>query len=407
MLIPSIDLMGGRAVQLRRGRDPVLTDLRDPVALAAEFNRYGEVAVIDLDAALGTGDNLDLIRRICRVAEVRAGGGIRDYARADELLRAGATKLIIGTAAEAELLKRLPAEAVIVALDQVDGGVVDQGWRRATGESVLVRAQRLAPWCGGFLCTFVAGEGGLGGMDPEAVTTLRESLPRPLTVAGGIRDDADAIRILRLGVDVQIGMALYTDRLDPAAVVTGTAAFDRAPLLPTIVQDEAGQVLMLAWSSPESLRRALGEGKGIYYSRSRREIWEKGATSGNRQLLLSCRADCDGDAMLFRVRQTGGACHSGSYSCFGRQGFSLTRLHGILEQRREELPPGSYAARLFTEPGLLHAKILEEAAEVVSAGDRRNLVWELADLTFFLVAEAARAGIGWQEVIDELKGRHR
>lgn len=407
MLIPSIDLMGGRAVQLRRGREQVLTDLRDPVALATEFNRYGEVAVIDLDAALGTGDNLELIRRICRVAEARVGGGIRSPERADALLRAGAHRLIIGTAAEPGLFNRLPADRVLVALDQVDQTVVDQGWRRSTGESVFDRAERLAPWCSGFLCTFVSGEGSMGGMDAEAVTALRDRLSRPLTVAGGVRDGAEAVNILRLGVDLQVGMALYTGRLDPAAVVVGAATFDHQALVPTVVQDEAGQVLMLAYSSPESLHKALTKGAGIYHSRSRNCMWEKGATSGNRQELLSCRADCDGDALLFRVRQKGPACHTGRYSCFGDQGFSLARLHAILERRQEELPEGRYSTRLFTEPGLLHRKIIEEAAEVVSARDRGNLVWELADLTFFITAEAVRAGIGWSEIISELKGRHR
>ena len=213
MIIPSIDLRGGRAVQLRRGRDHVLTADRDPIELAAEFNRYGEVAVVDLDAALGQGDNLPLIRRLCQVADVRVGGGIRDMDRARSLLRAGARRLIIGTAAEPELLARLPKDRVMVALDHLPGGeVVDRGWTHKTGEDLAQRAWRLAPYCSGFLCTFVEHEGGMGGMPIEEARHLHETLPHPVTVAGGVAGTDDAVALCRLGLDVQVGMALYTDR---------------------------------------------------------------------------------------------------------------------------------------------------------------------------------------------------
>src|SRR5271163_4652441 len=105
MLVPSIDLQNGKAVQLRQGKEFVLQSDRDPVELAREFNRYGEVAVIDLDAAMGTGSNLSLVEKICRVADVRAGGGIRDIDTGRKLLKAGAKQIIIGTKATEDFLK--------------------------------------------------------------------------------------------------------------------------------------------------------------------------------------------------------------------------------------------------------------------------------------------------------------
>ncbi|MCU0723997.1 MAG: HisA/HisF-related TIM barrel protein, partial [Planctomycetes bacterium] len=378
MIVPSIDLMGGKAVQLRQGRERVLTSDRDPVELAAEFNRYGEVAVIDLDAALGRGDNLELVRRICRVADVRAGGGIRDGKRGDELLRAGARRLIVGTAAAPDFLRQFPADRVMVAIDHRRGEVVDEGWTRSTGESWEDRAKRLAPFCFGFLCTFVEVEGGLGGLDLEAVREVQEKAGRPVTVAGGVAGTEDALAAARLGVDVQVGMALYTGRLDLAECVAGLVDFGKSPLVPTVVRDEAGQVLMVAFSSPDSLRRALREGKGIYFSRSRNEIWEKGLTSGHVQALVSCRLDCDRDALLFTVRQTGPACHTGSYSCFGDREFGLPELFETLRQRKRDLPEGSYSAKLFRDREKLKRKIMEEAFETATAKDRRNAVWEIA-----------------------------
>ena len=411
MLICSIDLIDGKAVQLRQGKEHVLTSETDPVELARRFNRYGEVAVIDLDAALGKGDNLELVRRICQVADVRVGGGIRDLKRAQELLRAGARQLIIGTAATPELLSQLPASRVMVALDQIDGKVVDHGWTQTTGEGVLERANRLAPYCGSFLCTFVEDEGGMGGFDLERVKRLADALPHPVTVAGGAANGDEIAAISRLGHDVQVGMALYTGAIEPASVVVDSLDFAKLELIPTIVQDRSGQVLMLAYSSPESLRMALSEGRGIYYSRSRQEIWEKGKTSGHQQQLLSCRTDCDRDSLLFVVAQQGGACHRDSYSCFGgplaAPQFSVDRLYEILRDRKAHSPEGSYTAKLFADRKLLRRKIMEEAFEVATFADRRELVWEVADALFFMSALAVDEGIAWSEIEAELGGRHK
>ncbi len=408
MIIPSIDLMGGLAVQLRQGREHVLTSPRDPLELAAEFNRYGEVAVIDLDAAMGRGDNLGLVREMCRVADVRAGGGVRDEKRGRELLAAGAASIIIGTAAEPDLLSAFPRDRVVVALDHRGGRVVDRGWTRDTGEDFRARAERLAPHCGGFLVTFVDREGGLGGMDMEEVRSLAGSLGRPVTVAGGVAGTAEAAEISKLGADVQVGMALYTGRLDLAEAVVRSLDFGKAGgLMPTVVQDGSGQVLMLAYSSPESLARALREGKGVYWSRSRNEIWEKGAVSGSVQSLVSCRADCDRDALLFTVSQTGPACHAGTYSCFGRRRFGLGTLFGILGKRKAAMPDGSYTATLFKDRTKLLRKIMEEAFEVAIAKGRRETAWEISDLVYFLGALAVDEGLGLRDIEAELSSRHR
>lgn len=407
MIIPSIDLMGGRAVQLRSGKRPILSSIKDPVGLAKEFNRYGEVAVIDLDAALGTGDNLDLIRDMCRVADVRTGGGIRDFKRADDLLRAGAKKLIIGTSATPEFLKKLPADKIQVALDHKDGVVVDKGWTRSTGKDVLDRAEEVAPYCSAFLCTFVVDEGGMKGMNLDSIQELKKALPHPMTAAGGVKDTSEAISILKTEVDLQVGMALYTGSLDLTEVVINILDFDKYPLMPTVVQDENGQVLMLAYNTPESLRVALKNGSGTYFSRSRNEIWTKGLTSGNTQELISCRADCDSDTILFKVKQKGPACHTGAYSCFGQQQFTLEDLFNVLKERKANLPDSSYSARLFTDQKLLKEKILEEVNEVLNASDRRNLIWELADLTYFISVLAVREGIDFRDILAELGGRRR
>ncbi|MGE0199764.1 MAG: phosphoribosyl-ATP diphosphatase [Candidatus Melainabacteria bacterium] len=411
MIIPSIDLMDGKAVQLRQGKDRVLTSDRDPIALAQEFNRYGEIAVIDLDAAMGRGDNLSLIKDICRVADVRAGGGIRDKERGRALLRAGAQRIIIGTAATPEFLAQFPAERVMVAIDHRNGEVVDHGWTQGTGENVTDRATRLAPYCGGYLCTNVADEGMMSGMDVAVLTDLQKKLPHPVTVAGGAKDTDDVIAVSRAGLDIQVGMALYTGKIDPVQAVIGSLDFEKCPQMPTIVQDDAGQVLMLAYSTPESLEIAMREGTGTYFSRSRQGLWEKGKTSGHTQTLLSVRPDCDRDTLLFRVKQAGPACHTNAYSCFGynhkaRQ-FSLPALFDTLRERKATLPEGSFSAKLFSNREFLFRKVMEEAFEVTQAKNREEYTWEISDALFFLSTVAVDEGLNWADIEAELGGRSR
>jgi phosphoribosylformimino-5-aminoimidazole carboxamide ribotide isomerase len=405
MIVPSIDLMDGRAVQLRRGADPVLTVPQPPAELLRRFAFYGEVAVIDLDAALGRGSNRDLVRTLCRLGPCRVGGGVREEQDVVDLIQAGAARVIVGTAASPEFLGRFPPDWVMAALDARHGRTVDQGWRHDTGETPVDRAHRLAPHCSGFLFTQVEVEGTLQGVPLQAVRELRAATDRPLTVAGGVRDLADVRALEDLECDVQVGMAIYTGAIDLDAAIASRPRFDRGPL-PTIAQDADGRVLMLAWSTPESLRAALAERRGIYWSRSRQALWRKGDTSGHVQALQRVRYDCDADALLFTVRQEGPACHSGRPACFGEAPrFDLRALRRVVAGRRGAA--GSYTARLLSDAALVRAKIREEAGEVCDAAGRRLLVWELADLLYHATALMEAEGIGLDEVEAELRGRHR
>ena len=411
MLIGSIDIMNGKAVQLKGGKDLVIESERNPVELAREFNRFGEVAVIDLDAAMGKGSNAELVEQLCKVADVRVGGGIRTPEIARRFLKAGAKRLIVGTAATPELLSEFPPELMMVALDHRKGVVTDQGWQSETGETVQSRAERLKDYCGSYLCTFVEHEGGLGGIPMNEVKALQKSLPHAVTVAGGISGEKEIVEVCKLGLDVQVGMALYKGLVDPATCLVDSLTFNDQGLIPTIVEDQNGQTLMLAYSSPESIRLALKEGKGVYYSRSRQELWEKGKTSGHIQELISCRADCDRDTLLFTVKQTDAACHTNSYSCFGshnaKQEFSVEALFELLKQRRENLPEKSYTTTLFNDRKKLLKKITEETFEVTTFESKENLRWEIADLIYFVSTLAVAEGLEWQEIVNELGGRRK
>jgi len=410
MIVPSIDLSNGRAVQLRRGRKKVL-ERRDVLRLVRTFRRYGPIAVIDLDAALGRGDNLELIRRICAEAEARVGGGIRTIERAREVLAAGAAQLIVGTKAERAFLEQLPRERVLVAVDASHGIVVDRGWRHSTGVRPVDRVRELAPYCAGFLFTVVEREGGLQGTDMAAIRRVRQATDLPLTAAGGITTAEEVLTLDRLGIDAQIGMAVYTGRLELPAAFAALIDFRKDPrgLVPTVVVDERGNVLMLAYSSRRSLVRTLRAGRGIYESRSRGAVWVKGATSGNVQELLRVEADCDRDALKFVVRQAGVACHTGNYSCFGtgQPKFDLFELERTLLRRIAERSPGSYTAKLAADPRRLRRKVMEEAYELVEAVTPGGRVHEAADLLYHALALLAVENVPLEDVLRALQSRRR
>lgn len=197
--------------------------------------------------------------------------------------------------------------------------------------------------------------------------------------------------------------------------------FDQAGLIPAIVQDlHTGRVLMLAYMNEESLNKTLASGETWFYSRSRQELWHKGASSGHTQTVKRIDYDCDGDALLVYVEQKGGACHTGATGCFYRtltgeavavgQQF-LPELEQIIAERKFNRPPGSYVSKLLNG-GLdrILKKVAEEAGEVIIAAknaDREELIYECGDLLFHLLVLLAAQEVSLGEVIAELKRRHR
>jgi phosphoribosylformimino-5-aminoimidazole carboxamide ribonucleotide (ProFAR) isomerase len=219
MIIPSIDLMDGRAVQLRRGREFAMEG-GDPFDRLEEFSVAGEVAVVDLDAALGRGSNADLMKEMVKLAACRVGGGIRDLETALDWLDAGATRIVVGTAASVEFCSQFPRERVVAAVDVERGTVVVEGWRTQTGVQVIDRMRELAPVVGGFLLTQVEHEGGMSGFSMELVKEAVEAAgDARLTAAGGITTAEDVADLEGLGADAQVGMALYSGRMTLGAAV--------------------------------------------------------------------------------------------------------------------------------------------------------------------------------------------
>ncbi|MHC4262353.1 MAG: phosphoribosyl-ATP diphosphatase [Planctomycetota bacterium] len=407
MIVPSIDLQNGNAVQLVGG-EALELDAGDPRPLARCFGRVGEIAVVDLDAAIGTGKNTRSIEDLVGLAPCRVGGGIRSVETARAWLDRGATKVVLGTAATPEILRELPRERVVAALDARDGEVVVEGWRKGTGRGVAERMAELSPYVGGFLVTVVEREGRLGGIDEQLACSLKEAAgDATLTYAGGVTTADDIARLDRLGIDAQIGMALYKGLLGLAEGFAAPLTSDRHDgLWPTVVVDERNQALGLAYSDLESLTVALERGVGAYHSR-KRGLWIKGESSGATQELVRAELDCDRDALRFVVRQAGGGfCHRETHDCFGDGAASgLGALERTLLERRDSAPAGSYTARLFDDPALLAAKLREEASELAEAESSEEIVHEAADVLFFTLTKLRAAGIDLADVERALDAR--
>ena len=413
MIIPSIDLMNGKAVQLKQGRELIL-EREDVAGLARAFDRFGEIAVIDLDAALGRGSNAEAIRTICRLAECRVGGGLRTVEAARKAIASGAAKIIVGTAAigpegvHTDFLEDLAAAIgrmrIIIALDTREGEVVIRGWAERTGRRVEDVLASLEPFCGEFLCTFVEKEGTMEGLPVERAVALAGMTRNRITAAGGVGSLQDIERLARAGLSVQLGMSIYTGRIEIAEAFIRSLDWSRG-LLPTIVQDECGQVLMLAYSDPESLARSFKDGRLHFHSRSRGRLWLKGETSGNFLDLVRVRADCDADTILATVRPRGPACHLETYSCFGSRRFSIPELEAVVADRLVNPHPGSYTATL--DDAALAEKIREEAEELIEARTPEDVVWEAADVLYFSIVKLVRSGAAWADVLKELGRRRR
>jgi len=218
MLIPSIDLMGGKIVQLVQGRKKAL-EFDDFDAWVARFSKYPLIQLIDLDAAIGTGDNFALVKEFTRQLPCQVGGGIRSVEAAQAALAAGAQRVIIGSALFAEdgldrdfaerMAGELGSSRLVFALDAIGGRVVIHGWRKQTAVSPLQMIQMLEPWCSAFLYTHVETEGLLQGFPQDVIRPLREATARQLLAAGGIRSQKEIDDLHAIGVDAVVGMAIY------------------------------------------------------------------------------------------------------------------------------------------------------------------------------------------------------
>jgi len=228
VLIPCIDLQRGQAVQLVHGRRRALA-VADVFGLLRKFGKYPWLHVIDLDAAMGKGENDALVRELCARAKkdfrikVRVGGGIRTVVRAQEIVAWGARQIIVGSAAFhqgevdtrflTQLTKKLSRQRILIALDTTRGKITIHGWRKRLSLNAESVMPQLVPFCAGFLCTDVDREGTLSGANLAWFLSLRAATKHPIIAAGGIKTRREISALEKMGIDAAVGMAMYKNQL--------------------------------------------------------------------------------------------------------------------------------------------------------------------------------------------------
>lgn len=429
MVISSIDLKNGHVVQLKNGKELML-ERDDADALIAEFNKYGEVAVIDLDAALGNVDskgytvNTALLKSLLHKGNVRTGGGIRSVKRARELISLGAEKVIVGSAAWNvsavdggsvlnedflnELASTIGKDRIIISVDAINGKIAVKGWTETVDIPLVEGAKQAEKYCSELLFTCVEKEGCMQGTNMDYVRSLRSAVKCRVVVAGGISSVEEIAELEKMHCDVQLGMALYTNKVFLKDAFVACLDFTKMPLIPVIAQSVNGQVLMQAYSNKEAVERSFESGKLTFWSRSRNELWTKGETSGNFLNLVKMRADCDRDCILATVEPCGPSCHTGSWTCFTTdpgEPSTMGRLYATIADRFANPRPGSYTATLDSKR--VREKVEEEAEELCEADGKDDVIWEAADLLYFVNVLMYKEGVTWQDVYNELDKRHK
>lgn len=429
MVISSIDLKNGHVVQLKNGKELVL-QRDDADALIARFDMFGEVAVIDLDAALGNIDakgntvNTHLLKSLLHRGNVRTGGGIRSVKRAKELISLGAEKVIIGSAAwkanpvagesvlNEDFLNELAAaigkDRIIISVDAINGKIAVKGWTETVDIPLVEGAKQAEKFCSELLFTCVEKEGCMQGTNMDYVRALREAVKCRVVVAGGVSSVQEIKELEKLHCDVQLGMALYTGKVDLKEAFVECLDFEKSPLIPVIAQSVNGEVLMQGFANAEAVRKSFDCGRLTFWSRSRNELWTKGDTSGNVLQVVKMRADCDRDSILATVLPTGPACHTGSWTCFSSavdEKSSMGRLYNVIADRFANPKPGSYTATLDAKR--VREKVEEEAEELCEADGKDEVIWEAADLIYFVNVLMYKEGVSWKDVYDELDRRHK
>lgn len=373
MIIPSVDIQNGQAVQLVGGKEKKI-DAGDPLIKLKEFSIAGEVAVIDLDAAMRKGSNKEVIQKMVDAAPCRVGGGIRDVETAIDWLDRGAAKIILGTKAEPEILKHLPKERVIAALDAENGEIVVQGWQEKTGLKIIDRMIELRDYVGGFLVTFVELEGRMQGTNLKAVEELKKAAGScELTIAGGVTTAQEISELDKLGADAQVGMAIYSGNLSLADCIT--APLKATEKYPCILVDLSGRALEFCFLSASDIQSSIKDKKINNAKLGKHELLRITPDSQRQCFFLSIKPEID---------------------LKGAKGFNL--LDQTINNRKKQSVPGSYTERLFNDNKLLASKILEEANELINASNSGEAISETADLIYFALTALHSKGGNLSEV---------
>ncbi len=349
IILPAIDIKDGNCVRLYKGDYSTAHKVaEDAVTTAKGFEHDGAawMHMVDLDGAKAkkpVNNQLILNVRKNTGLNIEVGGGIRDMASIEYYIDNGINRVILGSAAlqNPELVKEAAAKYgkhIAVGIDALNEMVAAEGWTETSSVNYIEMAKQMeAVGVQYIIFTDISKDGTLQGPNLDQLQRLNDAVSCNIIASGGVSCLDDIVKLNDLGLYGAIaGKAIYSKALSLEDAVIASQRvnskvieknvydeleryFKKAELIPTIIQENStGEVLMLAYMNQESLKRTLETGYTWFWSRSRQEYWNKGATSGHLQKVISISSDCDDDTLLIKVDQTGAACHTGRHSCFFR-----------------------------------------------------------------------------------------
>lgn len=469
-IIACLDVRNGRVVKGTKFTD--IKDVDSPEKLAKFYsdNSVDELVFYDITASNEERKtSLEFVERVAQVINIpfSAGGGVSTIEDFKYILRKGADKVSVNSAAvkNPQLIREASmafgSQCVVLSMDVKKNGqgswsVYVKGGREKTELDAIEWAITAAELGAGEIVVNSIDEDGMkNGYDIELLSKITSAVNIPVIASGGAGKKEHFLDVLQKtgvdgvlaasvfhfgeikvpelkqylkenGAEIRMPEAAPQKKESPSAENADISmiSFGKDGLVPCICQDaKTGAVLMLAYMNEQSLRLTLEKKCAVYYSRSRSELWEKGATSGNTQKVRALYYDCDADALLIKVEQTGNACHTGEYSCFFNAVFDdlgvsadpgssvFGELYATVIGRKNDPSEGSYTNYLF-DKGLdkILKKVGEEAAETIIAAknqDRQELIGETGDLIYHLTVMLAEKGISMDEIEQELKSRFR
>jgi phosphoribosyl-ATP pyrophosphohydrolase/phosphoribosyl-AMP cyclohydrolase len=363
---------------------------------AKRINYFGSVVVSNIESHI-------ILKGICDVAECDLMMNSPKLETIRAVLRKGVKRVIIPEKEVEDIGQKVSKNIIIVKITLRNKSLLDNNLNNLKAELKEI-INRVVPYCSELIIDYdkdlIIDESTV----LAVIDYISDFTNYPLTFLDAQNKFTEILE--KKGINPFICSSEMFEENEMLKIFKSALDFQNLEsLIPTIVQDEHNQVLILAFSSQDSLTQALIQKKGIYYSRSRKSIWIKGETSGNYQILNKVRYDCDQDALIFNVRQEGVACHLQRYSCFGNKEFALSDLYEIIQDRILNPVNDSYTSKISKDERLIIEKIKEESNEVINYTDDQNLSWEIADLFYFVMVLMAKKGIKLQDILNELWSR--
>ncbi len=448
-IIPCLDIRDGRVVKGKKFKD--IQDVADPIALAKNYEKQGADVLFVLDI---TGNDretfLNIIKSITSELSIPVivGGGIRTLEDVAEVLDAGAYKASITSAAitDPNLLKlaaeKYGSEKIVLSIDA--GRVDENTWHAFTQGGINDTGLDVIEWAkkgeslgvGEILLNSIDTDGVKDGYQIKLNQAVSNAVSIPVIASGGAGKLED-FHTLFAETNVTSALAASVFHYNEINIkdlkqslskqdipvrsfnMLEKIKFDEQGLVPAIVQDaKTNKVLMLAYMNKEAYEKTIETKETWFYSRSRQELWHKGATSGNKQTVVNMTLDCDGDTLLISVLPHGPACHTGEESCFFTPIIEhkkdshdvIHRIIDTIEHRRKFPEEGAYTTYLFNE-GIdkVLKKVGEEASEVIIGAknnDRDEIKWEVADLVYHTLVLLNMTNVSIDDIKDVLYERH-